>query len=41
MINILGDCYYGTLAYAGSCYYDDVNNRPLVGYTNICPRVST
>ena len=39
MLNFVVDCLDGTLAYASSCYYDDVNNRPLVGYTNICPQV--
>ena len=40
--NFIGNCYYyGSLAYASSCYYDDANYRPLVGYTNICPQVCT
>ena len=35
----VGDCEGGTLAYAFACLHDDNNNRPLAGYTNICPAV--
>ena len=30
-------CGGGTLAYASSCFLDADNNRPLAGFTNICP----
>ncbi|XP_065920449.1 leishmanolysin-like peptidase [Dysidea avara] len=32
------DCRRGTLAYASECTYDQMNFRPLTGYTNICPQ---
>ena len=32
-------CVNGTLAYAKSCAFDDVNNRPLAGFINFCPEV--
>ena len=39
ILKFVDACLDGTLAYASSCYFDDVNYRPLVGYTNICPQV--
>ncbi|XP_065920451.1 leishmanolysin-like peptidase isoform X2 [Dysidea avara] len=39
-ISVVNDaaCNAGTLAYAAGCTFDVVNNRPLTGYTNICPQ---
>ena len=34
-------CWFGILAYASHCVLDiSDNNRPVVGYINICPNVS-
>ena len=36
---LIENCDGGTLAYASFCFVDDVNYRPLAGFTNICPQV--
>ncbi|XP_041482024.1 uncharacterized protein LOC121429156 isoform X4 [Lytechinus variegatus] len=30
-------CDSGTIAYASACYLDDVSDRPIAGFMNICP----
>ena len=35
----VADCNTETLAYASECTSDQMNFRPLSGFTNICPQV--